>query len=225
MSDKPSYVRSKNRLTTTLQAQMRESYQQRLESLLALDEAVGQMMQALSASGELGNTVVLFTSDNGWMQGEHRIHAGKIVVYEPSTRVPLIVRGPGFPAATTRQQLVANIDLAPTFADLANTTPGSTVDGMSLLPLAASATAGTGRDLVLEAGPRSSTGPWFYTAVRTPTWLYVEYPETGEREMYNMGNDPSQLVNLANNSTYAATRRSLADRLAVLRNCSGTACR
>jgi arylsulfatase A-like enzyme len=225
VSDKPSYVRSKKRLTTTMQGYMRESYQQRLESLLAVDESVGEIMQALTASGELANTVVLFTSDNGWMMGEHRIHAGKTVVYEPSTRVPLIVRGPGFPAGTTRQQLVANIDLAPTFADIANATPTLTVDGISLLPLATSPTAGATRDLVLEAGPRSSTGPWFYTAVRTPDWLYVEYHETGERELYDMRADPSQLVNLASNSAYAATRRSLADRLAVLRTCAGSTCR
>jgi len=225
VSDKPRYVRQRSPLTADLRAQMRESYQQRLESLLALDAAVGRIVRTLRRTGELSSTVVLFTSDNGWMMGEHRIHAGKTVVYEPSTRVPLIVRGPGFPAGLTRHQLVGNIDLAPTFADLANTRPRVRVDGISLLPLARRASAAAGRRLVLEAGPRTRTGPMFYTAVRTPRWLYVEYGETGERELYDMRRDPHQLVNRAAGSAYAQERQRLARRLAELRDCAGRGCR
>ena len=224
VSDKPSHVRDRIPLTADLQAQMRESYQQRLESLLALDEGVRRLVRALRRNGELANTVVLFTSDNGWMMGEHRIHAGKTVVYEPSTRVPLLVRGPGFPVAT-RHQLVANIDLAPTFADLADTRPGLTVDGRSLLPLARRSAAGLGRRIVLEAGPRDGSGPMFYTAVRTPSWLYVEYPGSGERELYDMDRDPHQLVNRAADPAYADVRARLAERLATLRDCAGSTCR
>ena len=224
VSDKPSHVRDRIPLTAELRAQMRESYQQRLESLLALDEGVRRMVRALRRHGELANTVLLFTSDNGWMMGEHRIHAGKTVVYEPSTRVPLLVRGPGFPVAR-RHQLVANIDLAPTFADLADTRPGLTVDGRSLLPLAKRPSAGLGRRIVLEAGPLDGGGPMFYTAVRTPSWLYVEYPDSGERELYDMDRDPHQLVNRAADPAYADVRARLADRLAALRDCAGNGCR
>ena len=224
MSDKPSFVRDRIPLTAELRAQMRESYQQRLESLLALDEGVRRLVRALRRSGELANTVVVFTSDNGWMMGEHRIQAGKTVVYEPSTRVPLLMRGPGFPVAT-RHQLVANIDLAPTFADLANTRPGLAVDGRSLLPLARRPSAGVDRRIVLEAGPRDGSGPMFYTAVRTPSWLYVEYPEGGQRELYDMDRDPHQLRNRAADPAYADVRARLAERLATLRDCAGSACR
>ncbi|HEX6150058.1 sulfatase [Nocardioides sp.] len=225
VSDKPRHVRQRPRLSADLQAQMRESYQQRLESLLALDAAVGRIVATLRRSGELPNTVVLFTADNGWMMGEHRIHAGKTVVYEPSTRVPLIVRGPGFPAGTKRHQLVANIDVAPTFAALARTRPGLRVDGRSLLPLARRPSVGRDRRLVLEAGPRSRNAPMFYTAVRTDRWLYVEYGETGERELYDMDRDPHQLVNQARNPAYREHRQRLARRLAELRDCAGRGCR
>ena len=75
-----------------------ESYQQRLESLLAVDEAVATIVAALAAPGELDNTLIIFTSDNGFFHGEHRVPTGKILLYEPSIRVPLIVRGPGIPA-------------------------------------------------------------------------------------------------------------------------------
>ena len=77
---------------------IRENYQQRLESLLAVDEAIGQMVNQLAATGKLDNTYIIFTSDNGFMHGEHRIPQGKVVLYEPSIRVPLIMRGPGIPA-------------------------------------------------------------------------------------------------------------------------------
>jgi N-acetylglucosamine-6-sulfatase len=225
VSDKPSYVRNKNRLTTTLQAQMTESHQQRLESLMAVDEGIDKMLDAIAASGELANTVIVFTSDNGWMMGEHRLHAGKGVVYEPSVKVPLIIRGPGFPAGATRNQLVANVDLAPTFADLADTQPGLAVDGVSLLPIAASDTGGPSRALLFEVGPLTAGGPMFLTAIRTDRWLYAEYPGTGEKELYDMLNDPFQLVSQARNPNFASIRDSLAQRLAGLRTCSGTGCR
>src|SRR5205823_8042762 len=91
-------------------AAVRENYQQRLESLLAVDEAVGQIVNQLSAIGELDKTYIIFTSDNGFFHGEHRVPSGKVLLYEPSIRVPLIVRGPNIPAGRHRSQVVANID-------------------------------------------------------------------------------------------------------------------
>ena len=72
-------------------------YQCRRESLLAVDEGVGAMVAALRAKGELDNTLFIFTSDNGFFQGEHRVKRSKIKVYEPSVRVPALMRGPGVP--------------------------------------------------------------------------------------------------------------------------------
>lgn len=225
VSDKPGYVRSRGRIGPAMLAQLTESYQQRLESLLALDEAVARTVAALRQAGELDNTVLIFTSDNGWMMGEHRIHAGKTVPYDPSAKVPLVVRGPAFPAGTVRNQLVGNIDLAPTVMDLAQAPAGLPQDGTSLLPIAATPDGGPDRALVLEAGPRTVGGPWFYTAVRTKRWLYVDYDTTNELELYDMAKDPSQMENQADNPAYANTRAWLAKRLASLESCAGAACR
>jgi arylsulfatase A-like enzyme len=96
---------------------------------------VGRLTDALRESGELENTYVFFTSDNGWHAGEHRLTPGKWTAYEEDTRVPLIVRGPGVPEGLTLEHLVLNNDLAPTFADLAGAKVPSFVDGRSLAPL------------------------------------------------------------------------------------------
>ncbi|WP_394367733.1 sulfatase-like hydrolase/transferase [Nonomuraea phyllanthi] len=99
VSDKPAGVRNRPRIGAAAQARMRNVVLKgRLESLLSVDEAAGAIVAALRESGELANTLIVFTSDNGWMQGEHRIRNGKTVPYEESIRVPLIMRGLGLPA-------------------------------------------------------------------------------------------------------------------------------
>jgi len=224
VSDKPADIRDSPLLSPTVEAANTERYQQRLEALLALDEAVGQMMATLTATGELATTIIAFTSDNGSMLGEHRVVAGKVLPYEPSAQVPFVVRGPGFPVGVTRDQLAAHIDLAPTFMDAANTQAGLEVDGTSLLPLAADPAVAMGRSLIVEAGPRAVGEPMFYTGVRTGQWLYVEY-DTGEVEFYNQVNDPYQLQSLHADPAYDAQRMELAANLAMLRNCAGVECR
>ena len=124
-------------------------YRSRLESLLAVDDLVRGLVHQLRVTGELDNTYIVFTSDNGFMLGQHRRH-GKLVVYEESVRVPLIIRGPGLPAGQVRNQLSANIDLAPTILDAAGTPPRLEMDGISLLPGARDPAAGGNRSLVLE---------------------------------------------------------------------------
>ncbi len=122
---------------------MTENYRQRLESLLAIDEGVAAIVAALRASGELERTLIVFTSDNGFFHGEHRVPAGKVLVYEPSVRVPLVVRGPGVPRGRVDSRLVANVDLAPTVLDAADAKAGRKLDGRSLLVLLAQAAGGT----------------------------------------------------------------------------------
>jgi N-acetylglucosamine-6-sulfatase len=225
VSDKPSFVRSRHLIGANLKAQLTESNQQRLESLESLDAAIDHMLDALQNAGELTNTVIIYTSDNGYMRGEHRLHAGKTVVYEPSTRVPLIVQGPGFPAGVTRNQLAGHIDIAPTIARAAGVTPGLTIDGVPLQDLAASDTAWAARPQVLEAGPQTVDGPWFYRAVRTPRWLYVDYDTEDFLELYDMNADPNQMTNLAYNPSYATQRSDMATLLSRLRSCAGANCR
>lgn len=226
VTDKPAYVRKRGPLGAALQAQMTELYQQRLESLMAVDEAVDEILQALEAAGVLDETLVVFTSDNGYMLGEHRIHAGKTVPYEPSARVPFVVRGPGFPAGVERSQPVTLVDVAPTLLHAAGGTAGLPMDGTALQPYAEDPTHGTDRTVVIEAGPRSTTdgAPYHYRGLRTSRWLYVEYHETGEVELYDLLVDPYQEVNRARDPAYATERQQLADRLATLQDCSGEDC-
>ena len=177
-----------------------------------MDRIIG----ALKDTNELSNTVVMFTSDNGFFRGEHRIPDGKVWFYEPSIRVPLLIRGPGVARGVTRQSLVENIDLAPTILDLAKAKPLRTMDGQSLVPLLTKETTTKPRGLLLEAG-----GPYSPDrGIRTDRYLYVEYHD-GERELYDLATDPDELKNRVTDPAMAKVRADLARRLSVLRTCAG----
>lgn len=221
VSDKPAYIRSLPRITAAAEDRIEARLKGRLESLLSVDEAVARLVSALQAAGELANTMIVFTSDNGWMQGEHRIVSGKVVPYEESVRVPLIIRGPGLPAGKHVSTIGANVDLAPTILDAADATAGVVLDGRSLLPIA-NDPASFPRGIVIETGPKQS-GRW-YAGIRSPRWTYVEH-STGERELYDLQVDPNQLTSFHNDPRYLATRQALASRLATLRTCAGDTCR
>jgi arylsulfatase A-like enzyme len=135
VSDKPGWVSDNPPLSKEQKRYMEELYRKRLQSMLAVDDMIGDLVGALHDSGELDNTYIVFTSDNGFHLGQHRLGAGKWTPYEEDIRVPLIVRGPGVPEGETLHHMVLNNDLAPTFADLAGAEPPSFVDGRSLKPL------------------------------------------------------------------------------------------
>jgi N-acetylglucosamine-6-sulfatase len=135
VSDKPAWIRDNPPLSSDQIALAEDLYRKRLQSMLAVDEMIGQLVEALEESGELENTYIFFTSDNGFHLGTHRLTAGKWTAYEEDIRVPLIVRGPGVPEGRRLEHLVLNNDLAPTFADLAGAETPSFVDGRSLAPL------------------------------------------------------------------------------------------
>jgi N-acetylglucosamine-6-sulfatase len=224
VSDKPLEIRVQPKINADMMRCLTELHQQRLETLQSVDRGVASIVSAVQAAGELKNTVFVFTSDNGYLIGEHRVRQGKVLPYEPSIRVPLVVRGPGFPAGITRQQLVAAIDLAPTFVDLSGATSRRTMDGVSLQAVAAGASAYSGRDIVLEAGPQTIGGPMTFTGLRTKRYKYVEYA-TGERELYDLQADPFELDNLlgpgAQPPAIAATLRA---ELGAIRSCAGNPC-
>jgi N-acetylglucosamine-6-sulfatase len=135
VSDKPGWISDNPPLSLEQKKYMQELYRKRLQSMLAVDDMIGELIKALHQSGELDNTYIFFTSDNGFHLGQHRLGAGKWTPYEEDIRVPLIVRGPGVPEGETLHHMVLNNDLAPTFADLAGAEAPSFVDGRSLVGL------------------------------------------------------------------------------------------
>ena len=225
VSDKPRDIRRRPLLSPERLSAVREKYQQRLESLLAVDEGVAKVVAELRRLGELKRTVIIFTSDNGFLEGQHRVASGKEMVYEPSIRVPLIMRGPGVPKRMRLPQVVANVDLAPTILQLARATPGLAPDGRSFWPLFRDPGQEWGRDLLLERGPGGrNLGDRLYTALRTSRYLFVEHA-TGEHELYDLNADRFELRNLYDRPAYKPIEAELAERLVRLRECVGQFCR
>ena len=223
VADKPGHIQRLPRLDPAKQAAVLRSYRARLESLLAIDDMVERLVIALQETGELDRTVIVFTSDNGYFLGEHRVPDGKLLPYEESIRVPLIVRGGGFPPGSTALQPAANVDLAPTVVALTGARTRRQMDGIPLLPLALDPALGQDRVLLLEGMNRNSGRP-SYEAIRTPRWLWVEF-RNGPRELYDMEDDPLQLQSRHDDPGLAGVRVELSRRLAGLRKCAGPSCR
>jgi arylsulfatase A-like enzyme len=226
VSDKPSFIRDIAPLDGTEMGRITRSYRCRLESLLAVDEAVGRVIAALRATGELDGTLVVFTSDNGFEQGEHRLATGKNRPYEESLRVPLLMRGPGIGRRVTVPELVMNADLAPTILDLTGARPGRRMDGISLLPLLAAPRTLHGREIFIQG--RAGSGPW--SGIRTWRYTFVQHDTNrdgtvDEEELYDLASDPYQLRSVHADPAYGRVRALLARRLALLRGCAGDACR
>ena len=198
VSDKPAPIRNFPLLTSTQIAAIDHEYQTRLESLQALDEGIGRIVETLAERGELENTYIVFTSDNGYHLGQHRFLNGKFQVYEEDIRVPLIIRGPGVQAGATVEQMAVNIDFAPTMAQWGQATPDRVMDGQSLTPLLGGGETQNWReDFLVEIFrhlPPSQNGD-VILALRTEHELYVEY-RSGPRELYDLDSDPYQLQNV-----------------------------
>ena len=224
MYDKPQVVADRRRFTPEKEAAIEENWRQELESLGAVDEAVGQLMDTLARTGELDNTLIVYTADNGYMHGEHRALAEKVLPYEESIRVPLILRGPGVPAGRVDRRLVANVDVPATILDATGVPPGRIQDGRSLLELLADPGAESGRDILIENG-NGANGVPAYRGIRTYRFLYVEHDTTGEYELYDLLEDPFQLKSQDGADRYRAVQRDLRGRLRRLERCVGRGCR
>lgn len=222
VADKPAHVRKRSKLGKSGVEDIVDTYRARLASLLAVDDLVGRLVGALAETGEIHHTVIVFTSDNGFFLGEHRLPKGKFLPYEESIRVPLLIRGGSFPAGHTAKQLVSNVDLAPTLLELAQATPRRVLDGRSLARFPLEPDQGRNRALLIEGARLNSNSP-AYSAVRDERWLYVEYDQGG-RELYDLKRDPYQLRSRHNDRALASLRAGLATRLARLRDCSGEEC-
>jgi N-acetylglucosamine-6-sulfatase len=199
VSDKPLPISNLPLLTDARIAAIDSEYQARLESLQSLDEGIGRIIETLAARGELENTYIVYTSDNGYHLGQHRLFDGKFEVYEEDIRVPLIIRGPGVQVGATVDQMAVNIDLAPTMARWGQAAPDRVMDGQSLTPLlgAGAETVAWRNDFLVELYrhlPPAQNGD-VIKAVRTEHEVYVEY-KSGPRELYDLRTDPYQLQNL-----------------------------
>lgn len=216
VASKPSHIRQLPRIDTDLAARIRQVRQQRVESLQAVDRGIGRLVDALRRTGQLDNTVVIFTSDHGFSLGEHRRPHGKMLPYREVLSVPLYIRGPGFPAGRVLTQRVSmSIDIAPTILDLAGVAAPHELDGVSLRDMVRNPGPDT-RPLLVEAWRPNGTP--LYAGLRTSQYLYVEYPATGEVELYDMLRDPHQLHSRHDDSEYLTARHELATELAATRD-------
>lgn len=173
-----------------------------LRCLSSVDEGVGMLFAALEKSGQLDNTMIIYTSDNGMLMGEHGQFNVKRWAYDPVLRVPLLVRYPRLVSAgSVREQMVLNIDLAPTLLELADVEPIIPIHGQSFVPLLQDSNAPWRKAFLAEyflekVSPRER--PW--KAIRTERWKYIDYTEEGiPSELYDLQADPEEEHNLINN--------------------------
>jgi arylsulfatase A-like enzyme len=203
-------------------AGLESSRQMQIESALSADDAIARFYATVHARGELDNTIFIVTSDNGYMWGEHAFNGFKHTFFDEALRVPLVVWDGRAPVARTNQELVLNIDLAPTIAALAGAAPTYPVDGLSLIGPITGDTATLRDSMVIEDWWTPSDGRYYPTwgshgmGIRTQEWKYSEFA-TGRIELYHVASDPYELQNLANDPDYAAIQQSLALQLDAAR--------
>jgi arylsulfatase A-like enzyme len=151
VNDKPRFIREADHLTLNEKHTYRVYWQKQLDSLRSIDDGVRLVLETLGATGRLRNTYVIFTSDNGFFFGEHRLLGGKFLSYEPATHLPLLIRGPGIKPGTSTGEFAMNIDIAPTVLELAGATADKSIDGRSLVPFFRDPSLRTRRPLLFES--------------------------------------------------------------------------
>lgn len=151
VNDKPRFIREAPYLTAQEIHTYRVYYDNCLASLISVDEGVKQIVDELGALHKLRNTYILFTSDNGFFYGQHRLVGGKFLAYEPSTHLPLIIRGPGIKPDSSTGQMVNTVDIAPTILELAGVTPDKSIDGVSMVPYMKDPSLRSRRPLLFES--------------------------------------------------------------------------
>ncbi|HZC71731.1 MAG TPA: sulfatase [Jatrophihabitans sp.] len=232
----PSWLAGHRPLTRPEISRIDRAYRLRAEAVQSVDRAVGHLLDQLRTSGQLSNTVFMFTSDNGYHLGQYRMVAGKMSAFDTDIKVPLIVAGPGIPAGRVNGAVVESIDLAPTFEQLAGLPPAPGRDGASLVGLLHGRKAADWRTLALvehhgqdftqfpgdpDVEPGSERNIPSYNAMRSAQFTYVHY-QNGQREYYDRTVDPYELDNIA--GTLSAEQLSTLDEwLAALTNCHGAA--
>jgi N-acetylglucosamine-6-sulfatase len=234
VTDKPAAVR-RPPLSSVEEDAVLELARQRAEALLVLDVEIGRIVDTLSRTGALANTVLMFTSDNGYFLGEHRQPFAKTLPYEPSLRVPFVISGPGVPVGE-RFDPARTTDLTATILDLADASPPHPADGSSLLATIHSGDRGWTAPVLTEAlvkgvsgGPpavlasRGFTDALNVIGVRTARYKLVRWA-TGAVELYDLAMDPNELHNLAHEPGHRAVRRQLTNVWWHYKDCRAAAC-
>jgi dienelactone hydrolase len=176
-----------------------------LRTVAAVDEGVGRILDYLDTSGLADSTVVVYSSDQGWFLGEHGMF-DKRWMYEESFRMPLLMRWPGVVApGTIDSHLVQNLDFAPTLLDLAGITPPAGMQGRSLVPLLLGRGAGTWRKSLyyhFYEDQGAHRVPRHY-GVRTDRYKLIDYYRIGQQELFDLEQDPDELVSVHDRPEYA----------------------
>jgi N-acetylglucosamine-6-sulfatase len=235
-ADSAKWLRNQPPLRDAEMTRIDEAFRKRAQSVLAVDKMIGDLQAAVAAIGEEKNTYFVFSSDNGYHMGEHRLRPGKMTAFDTDIHVPLIVTGPGVPAGLRVDEVVENIDLNPTFTELTGVAPMPTVEGHSLVTLLHGQKAKSEDwrlvTLVEHHGPllepadpdmpaRRSGNPPSYEAIRSRTAVYVEYAD-GDREYHDLVADPWELHNTFS-SLPQAQKGSLHAAVAAIQSCKDAA--
>ena len=190
-----------------------------------LDAQVGRLLDALDRLGLAENTLVIYTTDHGDMCGSHGMMDKHFILYDDVTRVPLVVRWPGriAPGRVCDAFVSHSIDLATTFCEVGGVPVPDTFQGRSLLPLMSGA-QDNGRQDIFSQYMGNQFGLWSQRMVRDRRWKYV-WNATGEDELYDMANDPGEIVNLAaapaHQAEIARLRLRLVDWMAEIKDPMG----
>ena len=229
---KPWPVSGRDELDRIHKKRARNLYRQRAEAESTVDVQVKRLIETLRREGELEETYVLFTSDNGYLLGEARHVQGKNLPYQPSASTPLAIRGPGIPHGQVRNDPFTSVDFAPTIADMANVTLRpqirKRIDGRSMLRIAKRGDRGWKYPIVTSTGALKGDQRVFGKGIRTPRFLYTEYVQRGgqqRRELYALKRDPNELRNVIGQERYRSTQRRLARILHRRDDCVGVECR
>lgn len=250
VNDKPRFIREAPYLSLQEMHTYRVYYQKALESLRSVDEGVKVVVDTLGGLGRLRNTYIIFTSDNGFFYGEHRLTGGKFIAYEPATHLPLLIRGPGIKPGSMSGELAANIDIAPTILELAGAKADKSIDGRSLVPYMRDPGLRSRRPILFESfvetndveasgqptAQRARQGgrdggasasivapPKDYIGIRLGPYKYIEWP-SGEKEMYDITKDPYELNNIVRVRNLSPIRAFLHAQLVRLEACVGKRC-
>ncbi len=221
LMNKPERVRNRVSSFPTSEKYATRTWRAALESIQSVDEWVGEIYRHLDALGELDRTTIIFTSDNGFFHGEHGLW-GKGLLYEEAVRVPLVIRGPGFPPGATADQMTMMVDLAPTILGITAADTSQLLDGIDLRPLAVDPSLSADRVVFLETSYTYSGGD-STVAVRVGRWAFMKW-SSGERELYDLSSDPYQMVNLIDDPPDMAALDLLDSLASQLATCEGSTC-